>query len=93
MDRFVVQNPVLLPGIRYYVDASTTPDQSPISNRTAGIGVFIVNQQVQPVQTIDIRAHLSQAHSVLMAEAAALALAATIADQLHYHNVSFLSDC
>ena len=93
MDRFTVLNPVLLSGVRCYVDASTTPDHLSTTNRRAGLGIFIVNQQVQPAQTIYIRAQMSQAHSVLMAEAAALALATTIADQLHYNNVSFLSDC
>jgi len=39
-----------------------------------GLGIFFVNPQVQPTQTIYIKAHVSGVHSVLMAEAAALAL-------------------
>jgi hypothetical protein len=93
MNRFTVLHPALLPGIRCYVDAATAPDNQPTIIRKAGIGILFVNPQVQPVQTIYIRAQLSQALSVLMAEAAALALAAIIADRLHYNNVTFLSDC
>jgi hypothetical protein len=36
---------------------------------------------------------LSDAHSVIMAEAAALALAAVINDSLNFTNTNFLSDC
>jgi hypothetical protein len=93
MNRLTALHPALLPGIRCYVDAATAPDNQPTIIRKAGIGILFVNPQVQPVQTIYIRAQLSQALSVLMAEAAALALAAIIADRLHYNNVTFLSDC
>jgi len=61
--------------------------------RPAGLGVFFVNPQVQPTQTVYIRARVSGVHSVLMAEAAALALAATISDLLNFNNTTFLSDC
>jgi hypothetical protein len=93
MNRLTVLSPGLLPGIRCYVDASITLDSQPTNIRKAGIGIFFVNPQVQPVQTIHIAAQLSQAHSVLTAEAAALALAAIIADRLDYNNVTFLSNC
>lgn len=89
----MVQYPVLLPGIRCYVDAAATPYHLSTTSRKAGLGIFIVNPQVHPVQTFYIRAQMSQARSVLMAKAAAMALVATIADQLHYDNVNFLSDC
>jgi hypothetical protein len=72
---------------------SMPPQLRITSPQSSGIGILFVNPQVQPVQTIYIRAQLSQALSVLMAEAAALALAAIIADRLHYNNVTFLSDC
>lgn len=88
-----VLNPTLAPGIKCYVDASTAPDHEPTISRTAGIGIFFVNPQVQPVHTIYIRAQMTQTLSVLMAEAAAMALAATLAEQLHYDNVTFLFDC
>jgi hypothetical protein len=68
--------PASLPGVRCYTDASTSPDLPSNLSRDAGIGIFIVNNQVQPVQTIYIKAAMKQTSSVLMAEAAALALAA-----------------
>jgi hypothetical protein len=53
---------------------------------------FIVNTQVQSTQTIYIKAKLTEATSVIMAESAALALAATITDCMNLTNVNFLSD-
>ena len=85
--------PALLPGVRCYADASLTPDHALPPPRTAGLGVFLVNTQVQPVQTINIRAIMSGAHSVIMAEAAALVLAATVNDLLNFNSTTFLSDC
>lgn len=58
----------------------------------AGIGVLIVNPQVQPTQTIYIKAKLTGSSSVLMAEAAALALAAAVTDCMNLDNITFLSD-
>jgi putative N-acetylmannosamine-6-phosphate epimerase len=46
--------------------------------RNAGIGVFIINTQVQPPQQVYIKATMKDFTSVLMAEAAALALATTV---------------
>lgn len=54
-NRFTVLNPILLPRVRCYTDASITPDQPPQQLRLAGLGVFFVNTQVQPAQTIYIR--------------------------------------
>lgn len=93
MDRYTIQVPALIAGIRCYVDASLLPDQPAMPRRSAGLGVFFVNPQVQPTQTVYIRARVSGVHSVLMAEAAALALAATISDLLNFNNTTFLSDC
>lgn len=93
MDRFFIHMPALLPGIRCFVDASTTHDHSSPSARNASIGILFVNTQVQPLQTIYIKAALSQTHSVIMAEAAALALAAMLADRLEFTDIFFLSDC
>jgi len=84
--------PTSLPGVRCYTDASTSPDLASNLSRDAGIGIFIVNNQVHPVQTIYIKAAMKETSSVLMAEAAALALAATVAKHLHLRQVSFLSD-
>lgn len=93
MDRYTILMPALLPGVRCYVDASLLPDQPLMSPRAAGLGVLLVNTQVQPAQTIYIKAIMSDAHSVIMAEAAALALAATVTDLLNFNNTAFLSDC
>lgn len=84
---------LLIQGVRCYTDASLTPDHTPQPPRSAGLGIFFVNPQVRPTQTIYIKAHVSGVHSVLMAEAAALSLAATISDHLNYTNTTFLSDC
>ena len=72
----------LLPGTRCYTDASTAPDSALQVPRKAGLGVFIVNNQPQTTATIYIKAVLNTSTSVLMAEAAALALAAEIACSL-----------
>jgi hypothetical protein len=93
MDRFTLQVPALLPATRCFVDASTTPDHPSHSTRKAGIGILFVNTQVQPVQTIYIKASMSITHSVIMAEAAVLALATVLADHLNFTQISFLSDC
>jgi ribonuclease HI len=82
----------LIPGITCYTDASIAPDAPGQPTRKAGIGILIVNKQVQPVLTMHIKAIMQEASSVLMAEAAALALAASIASNLNYTNVSFLTD-
>jgi hypothetical protein len=52
MHRFTVSLPALIPGVRCYTDASTTPDHQPLASRTASLGVFFVNTQVQPIQKI-----------------------------------------
>jgi len=83
----------LLQGITCYADASTLPDHPSIPSRKAGIGVFIINNQMQPPQTIYIKALMTGSNSVLMAQAAALALAATVIDRLNFNNVDFLFRC
>jgi hypothetical protein len=80
VDRYTVQVPAILPGIRCYVDASTQPDQTSRSPRLAGLGILFVNTQVQPAQTIYTKAKVTGIQSVIMAEAATLALAALIND-------------
>jgi hypothetical protein len=54
--------------------------------------VFIVNNQPQTTATIYIKAVLNTSTSVLMAEAAALALAAEITSALDFGVLTFLSD-
>jgi hypothetical protein len=54
--------PALLQGSRCYVDTSTSPDQAAAAPTTAGLGIFILNFQVQPIQTIYIKATSPDAH-------------------------------
>lgn len=91
-DRFLVPFPTLLQGTRCYVDASTQPDLAISTPRDAGLGIFIVNTQVHPTQSIFIRAAMKDSSSVLMAEEAALTLAATVLEALHMFPSTILSD-
>lgn len=92
VNRYLVHMPVLIHGVRCYSDASLTPDNNSQTPRTAGLGIFSVNTQVQRTQTIFIKAQVSGVHSVLMAEAAALVLAAIINERLNFDNTIFLSN-
>jgi hypothetical protein len=71
--------------ITCYVDASTNPDNGQPSPRRAGLGIFIVNLQVQPANYIYIRVSLQETHSVISAEAAAIALAAIVLHRMDHH--------
>jgi len=93
MDRYTIQMLASLPGVRCYVDASTALDHPSQQPRLAGLGIFFVNTHVQPTQTIYIKAHMPATQSVIMAEAAALALAALVNNRLGFNNAAFLSDC
>ena len=89
---FRIMQPALIEGIRCYTDASTSPDQATHSFRPAGLGIFFLIPQEQAARSIFMKATVADVHSVFIAEAAALALAATIAQALHFPNVTFLSD-
>ena len=93
MNRFILHMPAIVPGIRCYVVASTTPNLPSLPSRMAGLGIFFVNTQIQPAQTIYIKAHMSRVQSMIMAEAAALAIAAMVNHSLNFNNTVFLSDC
>ena len=93
MHRYEITASALLQGPRCYVDASTALDQPHLQPRFAGLGVFILNLQEQPAQAIYIKAKHVACTSVLMAEAASLALASAIIDRLNLTRVSYLSDC
>lgn len=82
--------PIMLSGARCYSDASTTPDIDRATQRKAGLGIFILD----PVHhhKFFIKAQSTQATSVLMAEAAALALAAAVTKILNISEISFLTD-
>jgi hypothetical protein len=88
----ICRNPIALQGSRCYVDVSTMPDSHPTATSTAGLGIFILNFQVQPTQTMYIKAKLQNCHSVLMGEAAALALGAKIVQAMQISSCTFLSD-
>jgi len=60
--------------------------------KKGGFESFIVNNQSQTSATIYIKVVLTVSTSVLMAEAAALALAARIISALDIHAPTFLSD-
>jgi hypothetical protein len=78
-------------GVICYIDASISPDVYSPRLRQAGTGIKFVNLQVQPHNIIYIRA-LKDVSSVVMAEAAALAMAASIAIKFGFMLVSFLTD-
>jgi hypothetical protein len=65
-----IQNPQMLQGI------ICEPDTPAHNTRPAGLGIVIVNMQTQSESRICIKAILQATSSVIMAEAAAIALAA-----------------
>jgi len=91
-DRYLVRFPGLLQGVKCYTDASTSPDLPSLTPRNAGIGLFIINTQIHPAKTIYIKAIMTATTSVLMAEAAAMALAAIVTNCLGLQQVIFLFD-
>jgi hypothetical protein len=72
-----------------FVDASTQPDNGLSHMRRVGLGIYIVNLQVLPPNLTYIRVVAHETHSVIYAEAAALALAVVIIHRLGLHNVHF----
>jgi len=84
--------PASLQGSRCYVDVAVVPDNQNINTNNAGLGIFIINFQVQPLQAIYVKAQLHNCQSVLMGEAAALALGATIVRALQIQSCNFLLD-
>ncbi|XP_039780859.1 uncharacterized protein LOC120648186, partial [Panicum virgatum] len=83
-----IGTPILLQGPRCYTDAATAPDLSQDQDRRAGLGVFIVYN----CYTTYIKARMQHCSSVLMAEAAALLLAANAFSELQVQEGTFLSD-
>jgi hypothetical protein len=92
-NRYTISTPALLQGIRCFIDASTSPDQPSLILRQAGLGILIVNTEAPTTQTGYIKARLTACSSVLMAEAAALALAVNVTHHMNLTNINFLSDC
>jgi hypothetical protein len=62
VNRLTVHLPGLLQGVRCYTGASITPDLPSFLPRVAGIGLFIINTQVNPAQTIYIKAKMTRLH-------------------------------
>jgi hypothetical protein len=81
-----------LQGSRCYVDVAVVPDNQNINTNNAGLGIFILNFQVQPLQAMYVKAQLHNCRFVLMGEAATLALGATIVKALQIQSCTFLSD-
>lgn len=77
---------------RCYTDASTSPDILPQVSRKAGLGVLIISNQTGIVSSVYIKALLKNSTSVLMVEAAALALGAQLLTKIDVQQPSFLSD-
>jgi len=87
-----IQIPQMLQGITCYVDASMELDTLAHNIRPAGLGIFIVNMQAQPESRIHIKAVLNDTSSVIMAEVAAVALAAKVLDAMQVHEAQIISD-
>jgi ribonuclease HI len=79
-------------GYRCYVDAATTPDSHNSSHKPAGLGIFIVNTDINQPFSIFIKAFLQVSSLVLMAESAALALAIYLCRNMNLEQVQFYSD-
>jgi len=56
------------------------------TTRSAGLGVFIINRGALSSTTVYVQARINDIQSVLMAEAAAICLAAKLAKQLSLKN-------
>jgi hypothetical protein len=78
-----------------FVDAATTPDggQYTLQPRIAWLGIYIINSQINPANTIYIRATHNKIYTVVNVEAAALALTATILNKLNLGEIAYFSDC
>jgi hypothetical protein len=91
-NHFRITLPASLSGTRCYTDASITPDNDENPVRHAGLGILIVNAYAGTPSTIYINAKMMNCGSVIMAEAAALDLAAQILKKLGIQHPSVLTD-
>jgi hypothetical protein len=62
-------------GFSCYTDAVSAPDHMSNGITPAGLGIYILNAQIQPSLTVSFKAVLTDSQSVFTAEAAALAFA------------------
>jgi ribonuclease HI len=88
----LVSFPSSFAGTRCYTDAATLPDNNTSGTRQAGLGVFIINTDENPPTSIFIKALMQESSSVLMAESAALALAANLLNQIQCRRYTIFSD-
>lgn len=87
---FSCRLPGAVPGPRCYSDASIAPDGTTQDTRTAGLGVFYLDPDRN--HRFYIKAKVDQMNSVLMAEAAAINLAAKIGTLFALREISFFTD-
>jgi hypothetical protein len=93
VNRFLVDISSSFKGTRCYSDTSKSPDLHGNNTvREAGIDIFIINTDIQLAVSMFLKATMQVFSSVLMVEAAALALAATLLNRMSFHNVHLFSD-
>jgi ribonuclease HI len=69
-----------------------SPDSNNYSPNFAGLGVFIVNTNVNPSFSVFIKALMQDSTSVLMVESAALALATSLCNNMNLEQLNLYSD-
>jgi ribonuclease HI len=91
-NRFFVASPSSMEGFNCYTDASTTPDHMSNGITSAGLGIYILNSQIQPSVTVTFKAVLRDSQSVFVAEAAALAFATSLLHFMQMDHVNYFTD-
>lgn len=94
MQGSTVKSDLLVTGPKIFSDASWKQTKIPAStiSTSTGIGVFCQLPGVNTSTNVCVQASAPMASSPLQAEASALLLAATIAELLHLHQVTLLTD-
>jgi hypothetical protein len=89
-----IESDLLVTGPKIFSDASWKQTKIPASttSTSTGIGVFCQLPGENTSTNVCIQASTPMASSPLQAEASALLLAATIAELLHLHQVTLLTD-
>jgi len=81
--------PASLQGSRCYVDVAVVPDNQNINTNNAGLGIFILNFQVQPLQAIYVKAQLHNCQFVLMAKRQPSLLEQLLSKPSKYNHATF----
>jgi hypothetical protein len=84
--------PSTFEGYRCYIDAATALDSNNSPPKAAGLGVFIINTNVNPLLSMFIKAYMQDSTSVLMVESTALALAISFCRRMNLEHLSFFRD-